>query len=136
MPRCREAVFFELESFLLRCPLIMRWREAIARRWRGGIARWWTAKATWRSAITFVETQAPPSAPLAEHKDEDLQASHENEEPAELVELAELAYLAELECLAELSSLSNTRPELPSPSEKRTAMGGPPPQRSRLATAA
>ena len=38
------------------------------------------------------------------------------------MELAELAYLAELACLAELSSPSNTRPELPSPSDPRAAM--------------
>ena len=58
--------------------------------------------------------------------DKELQASHKDKELAELetelVELAELAYLAELACLAELSSPSNTRPELPSPSDTRAAM--------------
>ena len=68
----------------------------------------------------------PASVSLAEHKDKELQAWRADKELAELetelVELAELAYLAELACLAELSSPSNTRPELPSPSDSRAAM--------------
>ena len=83
----------------------------------------------------------PASVSLAEHKDKELQAWHEDEELAELetelVELAELAYLAELASLAELSSPSMTRPELPSPSDAKAAiawcLGPPPPSTTLLA---